>query len=171
MHRITTRRVPLALGASALLASAVVLVAGSGAVASPAIDANTFCGAGDVTAALAIPAPSGYEKLFGTPNDDDSSSSASGHLDSLHGTSANEIIWGFGGADDISGGGGDDIICGGSEDDKIRGGSGSNHLHGGAGADTIKGGSGTDYIYPDPADTYNQGKGGFNFQCPTAPDC
>ena len=124
MHRITTRRVPLALGASVLLASAVVLIAGSNAVASPQLDANTWCGAATVAAAVATPTPSGYEKIFGTPQDDDTSSSATGHRDSLHGTSANEIIWGFGGNDDISGGGGDDIICGGADDDKIRGGSG-----------------------------------------------
>ncbi|MEM7619086.1 MAG: calcium-binding protein [Pseudomonadota bacterium] len=59
----------------------------------------------------------------------------------------NDIINGYGGADNLTGEDGDDTIDGGDEDDDIYGGDGNDNLVGGDGNDLIKGGEGADTTY------------------------
>lgn len=145
MHRIATR-IPLWLGASALIAAATVVGSDSAHAIDPVTpaDAFTLCNVTSLGAAMAIPLPVGYTPIYGTPEND-----------RLHGTSRNEVVWGLGGDDNLRGGGGDDILCGGDGEDRLRGGSGTNYLIGGFGdgdVDRLRGGGGVDYFFAEALD-------------------
>jgi Ca2+-binding RTX toxin-like protein len=66
--------------------------------------------------------------------------------------SAEDSIYGFGGADVLRGRAGDDRLRGGTGSDQLYGGLGDDRLGGGSGADSLKGGQGSDVL--------NGGKGG-----------
>ncbi|WP_404375215.1 beta strand repeat-containing protein [Vreelandella aquamarina] len=87
---------------------------------------------------ITVTASSGYQKIDGTPGEDDISLG-----------DGNDIANGFDGDDIIKGGSGDDTINGGNDSDILEGGTGWDTITGGAGADTIKGGidSDADYLY------------------------
>lgn len=146
MHRIATR-VPLWLGASALIAAAT-LIGPQAAYAAPVVPpatAKALCSATTVAAAMALALPAGYTPVYGTPDNDER----------LRGSSGNEVIWGFGGNDNLRGGGGDDILCGGDGEDRLRAGSGENYLIGGVGdgaVDRLRGGGGVDLFFAEDLD-------------------
>ena len=89
-------------------------------------------------------------------------------IESINGSSADDVftgddidnhIYGFGGDDLImagngsnifSGGAGDDLITGGDGEDKIRGGADNDVIHGRDGDDVIDGGPGNDMIFAGP---------------------
>jgi hypothetical protein len=100
--------------------------------------------------------------------------------DTLAGTAADDILYGYGGNDTLNGGGGDDnlfgmagadILNGGAGRDILDGAGGADTLNGGAGSDTLDGGAGADavngdggndtirYQINDGADTINGGAG------------
>jgi len=66
--------------------------------------------------------------------------------DTLVGTSANDIIDGYGGNDTISGGDGNDILRGSAGNDVLNGNDGVDRLYGGGGNDVLNGGSGNDVL-------------------------
>jgi len=72
-------------------------------------------------------------------------STSSGFIRVLGGSSSQTITSGAG-ADSLSGGGGNDTIDGGSGSDIILGGTGNDSLTGGTGNDTIEGGAGNDEV-------------------------
>jgi Ca2+-binding RTX toxin-like protein len=166
MYRLTTKRVPLWLAASALLTSAAAVSFMPLAHAEPANFpvAATICAAADPTAAATVAIPLGYKRIIGTTGND-------AFHKALHGTSANEVIWGFAGNDHINGGGGSDIICAGTGKDTIKGGGGSDYIHAlDGGVDTIRGGGGGDFIYAD-ADDKVKGGSGDDFLCDATDNC
>lgn len=57
-----------------------------------------------------------------------------------------EIVFGYGGDDNLSGGGGNDKLNGGDGNDVLKGGSGDDQLIGGAGDDILRGGTGDDTL-------------------------
>lgn len=65
----------------------------------------------------------------------------------LNGTSGDDIIFGFNGADKIYGLGGDDILLGMNHKDELYGGDGNDYLFGGTNDDTLYGGNGDDTLY------------------------
>jgi Ca2+-binding RTX toxin-like protein len=67
---------------------------------------------------------SGFENVVGTP-----------YSDYIVGNTANNTIWGGGGADVIAGSGGNDTLYGGADGDHLEGGTGTNFLIGNAGSD------------------------------------
>lgn len=66
--------------------------------------------------------------------------------DILIGSDGNNQLRGEHGNDQLIGGGGDDILRGGNDDDTLDGGSGNDNLRGDSGNDTLTGGSGNDFI-------------------------
>jgi Ca2+-binding RTX toxin-like protein len=54
----------------------------------------------------------------------------------LDGGTGNDVMYGYGGADDLQGGAGNDQLYGGADDDILRGGTGNDTLSGDAGNDT-----------------------------------
>ncbi|MDX2276138.1 MAG: calcium-binding protein [Hyphomonadaceae bacterium] len=79
--------------------------------------------------------------------------------DYIEGSSVNNLLWGFGGADEFYGLGGDDIIEGGDGADVLFG-DGWNNWTGPSGDDTLDGGAGDDFLRGgDGADTYIGGDG------------
>ncbi len=78
----------------------------------------------------------------------------------IKGTIADDIIYGYGGNDSLLGDDGDDVIYGGEGNDTISGGRGHSLLYGGAGNDSIIGNYGNDTIYGEDGDDYiNAGYG------------
>jgi hypothetical protein len=77
--------------------------------------------------------------ITGTTGDDSG-------VGAIQGTSADEVIVGLEGNDEIDGGGGNDLICAGSGNDEIDTGSGDDYLLGMDGEDDLTGGAGTDYL-------------------------
>ncbi len=80
--------------------------------------------------------------------------------DVLRGTSANELIIGYGEKDNIKGNGGDDCLVGGDGDDHINGGTGNDVLIGGEGNDDLDGHFGNDLIYGGNGNDLLKGKQG-----------
>ena len=72
--------------------------------------------------------------------------------DSINGSYASEIIYGYGGNDTISAGNGNDIVYGGDGDDIISGNKGNNTVYGGDGNDTINLGDDKDTVYGGDGD-------------------
>ena len=66
------------------------------------------------------------------------------HDDDITGDAMANMIWGFGGNDDLNGGDGGDTLDGGMGDDDLSGGDGDDTLKGGYGMDTLTGGKGMD---------------------------
>lgn len=62
------------------------------------------------------------------------------------GSQLRDVVYGYGGDDDIDGGDGNDKLYGGEGQDRILGGNGLDRLFGGGGDDTILGGDGDDYL-------------------------
>lgn len=62
------------------------------------------------------------------------------------GTSGNDTLHGYDGADTISGGSGNDTLLGYGGNDTLSGGDGDDYLDGGAGTDTLSGGDGNDTL-------------------------
>ncbi len=91
-------------------------------------------------------------KIEGTPGNDH-----------IKGTSASELIIGYGGKDYIHGNAGHDCIIGGDGDDKLKGGSGDDTIVGGDGKDFLWGQSGDDTIYGNEGDDKLWGNSGFDF--------
>jgi RTX calcium-binding nonapeptide repeat (4 copies) len=60
--------------------------------------------------------------------------------------SADDIIYGFGGNDDLNGRGGNDELFGGSGNDTLEGDDGNDELFGGSGNDEMYGGAGNDLM-------------------------
>ena len=69
------------------------------------------------------------------------------------------VIYGYGGNDNLRGNSKNDTIYGGEGDDLIFGGGGNDVLYGDGGADKIFGGEGNDKIYSDEGDTVDGGSG------------
>jgi len=80
--------------------------------------------------------------------------------DTLVGTSAANIIFGFDGADVIKGLAGADRLYGGLGDDVLKGAKGADFLSGGEGDDVLKGGKGADSLFGDEDDDYLNGGAG-----------
>lgn len=79
-----------------------------------------------------------------------------GHMGTIYGTAAGEVIVGTagndviiaeGGNDTVYGYGGNDVICGMKGDDTVYGGAGDDEVYGGTGNDLIYGGPGADYLH------------------------
>ena len=78
----------------------------------------------------------------------------------LHGTDADETIWGWNGKNIIYGEDGNDTIYGSSKEDVLNGGKGDDKLYGNDGSDTLIGGAGNDYLEGGTqGDTYVFAKG------------
>ena len=78
----------------------------------------------------------------------------------LHGTDADETIWGWDGKNIIYGEDGNDTIHGSSKEDVLNGGKGNDKLYGSDGSDTLIGGAGNDYLEGGTqGDTYVFAKG------------
>lgn len=83
--------------------------------------------------------------------------------DRLRGSSAPELLVGFGGNDRISGGGGSDCIVGGDGNDRLDGGSGEDVIVGGTGSDDLRGGSGDDRLFGEEGNDRLRGGSGEDF--------
>lgn len=70
------------------------------------------------------------------------------------------MIYGYGGSDEIHGAGGSDLIYGGNDKDYIFGGTGDDHLYGGNGENEIYGRHGNDVIYDGDDGSYIEGSFG-----------
>lgn len=84
----------------------------------------------------------------------------SNDADSRTGTTADDILYGYGGADTISGGSGADYLSGGKGDDVLSGNVGNDTLLGGNGADVLSGGGANDQLYGGNQSDLMQGEGG-----------
>jgi len=73
------------------------------------------------------------------------------------GTAAGELIFGFGGLDNLSGAGGNDEIYGGDSNDTLNGGDNNDLIYGGSQNDGIFGGNGDDALHGDRGDDTIQG--------------
>lgn len=63
------------------------------------------------------------------------------------GASINDLIYGYGGNDNLSGGTGVDTLYGGDGNDSLDGGAGGDYLYGDAGIDVLSGADGDDFLY------------------------
>ena len=83
-------------------------------------------------------------KIYGT--------SGNNVLTGTDSTTERDMIYGYGGSDELSGGGGNDVLYGGAGSDTLYGGDGDDQLTGGEGGDTMYGGAGNDTYYVDSID-------------------
>ncbi len=78
----------------------------------------------------------------------------------INGTSGNDLIFAFGGADKVDGKGGDDCIVAGGGADSVKGNNGNDVILGGEGADDLKGENDNDTLYGNNgADSLRGGNG------------
>jgi Ca2+-binding RTX toxin-like protein len=77
--------------------------------------------------------------------------------------SGNDLIYGFGGDDNLNGGNGIDTMLGGDGNDTISGGDGIDFLYGEAGDDTIFGDNGNDYLFGDAGNDNLRGGDGNDY--------
>lgn len=70
----------------------------------------------------------------------------SNDIESLIGSSGNDVLTGGSGGGALSGGAGNDVLTGGNGDDVLNGGAGDDIINGGAGADAMNGGGGNDTL-------------------------
>ena len=80
--------------------------------------------------------------------------------DTLIGAAGDDRLQGFAGNDSLEGGDGDDGLDGGEGDDLIRGGNGGDSVATGPGQDTVFGGGDGDYIEGGPGNDYLAGEAG-----------
>ena len=80
--------------------------------------------------------------------------------DSIPESGLKDLIYGYGGDDNLLGGRNNDKIDGGEGNDSLNGGSGSDILQGGPGDDSLAGGSGNDILNGGPGNDYLQGNEG-----------
>lgn len=83
-----------------------------------------------------------------------------GILDTIFGTTGDDLIRGTDEADDIDGLGGNDLITGLDGNDTIKGGQGLDIIRGGADDDSLVGGSGKDRLFGEAGDDHLEGGGG-----------
>jgi Ca2+-binding RTX toxin-like protein len=76
------------------------------------------------------------------------------------GTEANEVIYGYAGADNLDGAGGNDTLYGAAGDDVLSGGEGNDRVYGQDGDDIVNGDAGDDYVYGNVGDDLLSGGDG-----------
>lgn len=97
---------------------------------------------GEVISPLQLPAECSHLKGIITQKIEGTSKK-----DKIRGTSASELIIGYGGNDELDGGAGSDCIVAGDGKDILDGGAGNDVVLGFGGNDTVEGGSGNDKLY------------------------
>lgn len=82
------------------------------------------------------------------------------HLNPMHITAQDDVLYGTAGADAIDALAGNDVVSGGDGDDVIDGNGGNDTIYGGAGVNILRGGQGADYLQGDPGTAVMEADGG-----------